>query len=285
MELTDDELQVKTRPLTFDSERHKVLNSELKYLYTAITRARVNVWFFDEDEASRAPIFEYFQRLGLVRVVRMSGSAGDPEPLTSMFVEKSTTAEWREQGGYFYSKRLWEVAIKCFTMAGDELMARKSHAQLQAAEAGKLRSRPKEMRTQFLGAAEQFLQCAMVAEAAVCLYNARERVLLAKLNKRLGNVRDHTASYRARTVRCGIVPYRTASYRTVRYCRVPYRIVSYRAVPPSCLRTWLHTTPYHFTIPYRTVTYHTQPRHTALHIVLFSERWNRNLIKGYVSHL
>ena len=47
-----------------------MLNSELKYLYTAITRARVNVWMFDEDETKRAPMFEYFRRLRLVKVVR-----------------------------------------------------------------------------------------------------------------------------------------------------------------------------------------------------------------------
>lgn len=60
-----------SRPLEFDPSKHKVLNSELKHLYTAITRARVNLWFFDEDKESRAPMFEYFQKLGLVKVVTM----------------------------------------------------------------------------------------------------------------------------------------------------------------------------------------------------------------------
>ena len=34
-------------PLNFDPNLHKLLNSELKQLYTALTRARVNVWMFD----------------------------------------------------------------------------------------------------------------------------------------------------------------------------------------------------------------------------------------------
>jgi ATP-dependent exoDNAse (exonuclease V) alpha subunit len=42
------------------------LNTELKLLYTAITRARANVWIFDEDEESRAPMFYYFQQRKLV---------------------------------------------------------------------------------------------------------------------------------------------------------------------------------------------------------------------------
>lgn len=190
VELAEEDLQTTSRPLEFDSDKHKVLNSEFKFLYTVITRARVNVWFFDEDEEARAPVFEYFQRLNLVRVIRMSGEANETDQLTSMFVEKSTEAEWCQQGHYFYNKELWEVAVKCFTMASDNLMVKKSQAQLQAAEASKLKGNPKVMRSQFLRAADQSLQCAMLDEGAKCLHNARERLLLAKLNRKLGKVSD-----------------------------------------------------------------------------------------------
>lgn len=188
IELAEEDLEIRSRPLGFDPDRHKVLNSEFKFLYTAITRARVNVWFFDEDEEARAPVFEYFQKLSLVRVIRMSGEANETDQLTSMFVEKSTEAEWCQQGHYFYNKELWEVAVKCFTMAGDHMMVKRSQAQLQAAEASKLKGNPKLMRAQFLKAADQFLQCAMLDEGAKCLYNARERLLLARLNRKLGKV-------------------------------------------------------------------------------------------------
>lgn len=62
-------LQEEDRPraLKFDPNHHKVLNSELKHLYTAVTRARVNVWIFDEDNGNRAPMFEYFKARKLVR--------------------------------------------------------------------------------------------------------------------------------------------------------------------------------------------------------------------------
>ena len=55
--------------MDFDPEKHKVLNSELKFLYTAITRARVNVWIFDENQEARAPAFEYFRALKLVQSI------------------------------------------------------------------------------------------------------------------------------------------------------------------------------------------------------------------------
>ena len=73
-------------------------------------------------------------------------------------------------------------------MASDQVMIKKSQAQLQAAEASKIKGNPKAMRAQFLKAADQFLQCAMLDEGAKCLHNARERLLLARLNKKLGKV-------------------------------------------------------------------------------------------------
>lgn len=60
------------RPLHFDPNQHKILNSELKHLYTAVTRARVNVWIFDQDAEKRAPMFEYFKARKLVKFASIS---------------------------------------------------------------------------------------------------------------------------------------------------------------------------------------------------------------------
>lgn len=189
VELSEDALQLKSRPLEFDPDKHKVLNSEFKYLYTAITRARVNVWFFDEDETKRAPMFEYFQTLGLVEVVSEQDNEEGQESLTRMFAEKSTPEEWRERGMFFYKKRIWGAAVQCFTFAGDDLMVRKSKAQLQASEARRLLSQNRSlMREEFLKAAERFMECGMVAEAEVCLHNSREWLLLAQFYKKTGQV-------------------------------------------------------------------------------------------------
>jgi len=45
-----------------------------------------------------------------------------------------------------------------------------------------------QMRDEFLRAAESFLKCHMHDEAEICLNNAREWVLLAKLYKKTGKV-------------------------------------------------------------------------------------------------
>ena len=194
VEITEESVHVqRSRPLDFDPEKHKVLNSEFKYLYTAITRAKVNVWFFDEDEESRAPMFEYFQRLGLVKVVAIGDRETGSGELVSMFAAKSTPEEWQKGGMGFYKHRLWVAAIQCFTFAGDKLMLQKSQAQQQAAEASKFRSTNRQqMRDEFLRAAESFLKCDMCDEAEICLHNAREWVLLAKLYEKTGKVNIET---------------------------------------------------------------------------------------------
>jgi len=59
------------RPLTFDGRQHKSLNPELKYLYTAITRAKCNLWIYDSNEDKRLPVFDYWCKRNLVKVVRV----------------------------------------------------------------------------------------------------------------------------------------------------------------------------------------------------------------------
>ena len=190
VELSEENVRSKpTRPLEFDSEKHKVLNSEFKNLYTAVTRARVNVWFFDEDVDARTPIFEYFRRLDLVKLVALeSGNNADSISLASMFAVQSTPDEWRRGGMRFYNNRLWAAAIQCFTFAGDELMLQRSRAQQQAAEALRVTNR-QQMLDEFLSAAEGFLRCDMYYEAGICLHNAREWILLARLYKKTGKVK------------------------------------------------------------------------------------------------
>ncbi|XP_022794976.1 TPR and ankyrin repeat-containing protein 1-like [Stylophora pistillata] len=186
--------KIKSRPLTFNPEKHRILNSELKQLYTAVTRARANVWFFDENEENRRPVFEYFEQLGLANVAKLEADAGnDPrcgQALQSMFSKPSSPEEWEKQGQFFFSKKLWKVAKKCFTICGNGGMSQKCEAYVQADYARTLHSEPRRLKDEFLRAADQFLQCKMIPETKVCLYNARERALYASLLQKLGEEKD-----------------------------------------------------------------------------------------------
>ena len=66
-----DEMKVKlrSREKDFEETEDRILESELKLLYTAITRAKTNVWIYDEDDSKSVPMFEYFERRQLVNIV------------------------------------------------------------------------------------------------------------------------------------------------------------------------------------------------------------------------
>lgn len=187
---TANELEFDSRPLEFDCSKHKILNSELKQLYTALTRARVNVWIYDEDRENRAPMFNYFNKLGLVEIKKLDGeSANDSIGERGMFAEESSIADWEQQGQFFYKKELWNVAYKCFKKTQNETMLKRCDAHVQAARAYKmamdLRRKEtgtlKNVYTEYMKATEIYLDCGMGDEAAICLKNAKEWRLLAEL--------------------------------------------------------------------------------------------------------
>ncbi|XP_038048876.1 TPR and ankyrin repeat-containing protein 1-like [Patiria miniata] len=190
---------VRPRPLKFNPDEHKVLNSELKYLYTAITRARVNVWIFDEDETKRAPMFELFRCLKLVKGIgpETAPEAEGPD-LDAIFVEKSSQLEWIKRGHYFFKNKLWMVAAKCYQRGGDEKRELQARAHHQAVEAARMRDQLPAMREKFLQAAGLFLQSDSSQMAVNCLYNAREFGLLAQLLEKLGEFSKAAKIYEKR---------------------------------------------------------------------------------------
>ena len=115
----------RARHLDFDYERHKILESELKMLYTAITRARVNVFIAEMDSSTCEPMFNYFQKRRLVDVVKNNNS----KSLFGLrvFGQVNTMDEWRKRGEYYLQKAMGQkesigclrLAAKCFKNSGD----------------------------------------------------------------------------------------------------------------------------------------------------------------------
>ncbi|XP_032211060.1 TPR and ankyrin repeat-containing protein 1 isoform X3 [Mustela erminea] len=100
------------RSLMVNPEMYKLLNGELKQLYTAITRARVNLWIFDENPEKRAPAFKYFMRRNFVQVVKTDENKDLDD---SMFVKTSTPEEWIAQGEYYAKHQCWKIRdAACF---------------------------------------------------------------------------------------------------------------------------------------------------------------------------
>ncbi|XP_064597505.1 TPR and ankyrin repeat-containing protein 1-like [Liolophura sinensis] len=172
------------RPLAFNPMKHRVLCSEFKRLYTAITRARVNLWIYDEDEKSRASVFDYFKARGLVRTIT---SAEDSEQET--FAQMSSSADWTWRGDQFMERHSYDMAIKCYQKAGDRAQEHVAMAHAASRRARGLQANPSKMREEFLTAAKLYLvNCGMVVEAAECLVDAHETLLAARLYGKAGRV-------------------------------------------------------------------------------------------------
>ncbi|XP_072908202.1 TPR and ankyrin repeat-containing protein 1-like isoform X2 [Hemitrygon akajei] len=188
-----DDIVPQSRPLAFNSERHKLLNCELKQLYTAFTRARVNLWIFDENKGKRAPAFEYFIKRHFVNVVKTNE---DKELDDSMFVKTSTKQEWTERGDYFAKHQCWKVAAKCYQKGGElekEKLAQAHDAVLNV-QVKKKSSR--EIQMEYLQLAKTYLECKVPKLSLKCLRNAKEFKLCAELLEKLGKVGEAAAMYR-----------------------------------------------------------------------------------------
>jgi len=113
------------RALEFEEREHQILCEELKHLYTAVTRARVRLVFYDSDLRKRAPMFHLLQSSGLVDTLSLF-APDSPADLLGHARDEAGSAgsaqraqEWREQGITLRDRGLYQLAAKCFLQARD----------------------------------------------------------------------------------------------------------------------------------------------------------------------
>ncbi|KAJ3207541.1 hypothetical protein HDU67_007420 [Dinochytrium kinnereticum] len=93
----------------FSEERHNILATELKILYTGITRARQRLWIYDPNTNAREPLFSLWRALSLVEIV----SSNSSRSFLSL-AQKSTPQKWHKQGRVFFERRQYDAALICF---------------------------------------------------------------------------------------------------------------------------------------------------------------------------
>lgn len=113
-----EKLKRLAQAVEFDQEKHKLLESELKYLYTAITRSRVNVWFYDSSN-HREPFFALCRKRGLVNIVHSM------EESTGLFAKSTTAKAWLARGNDFVIRAKEEM---------DDLNTRRGRSTLHLME-------------------------------------------------------------------------------------------------------------------------------------------------------
>uniref|UniRef100_A0A8C0ZEZ8 Tetratricopeptide repeat and ankyrin repeat containing 1 n=1 Tax=Cyanistes caeruleus TaxID=156563 RepID=A0A8C0ZEZ8_CYACU len=159
----------------FNVEMYKMLNGELKQLYTAITRARVNLWIFDEDRDNLTVCIDNLD--------------------DSMFAKTSTPEEWIAQGDYYAKHQFWEVAAKCYQKGG---AAEKSKLALTHDAVLKVRAKkssPREKQMEYMTLAKTYLECGEPKLSLKCLIQSKEFRLCAELCKKLGKMKDAAVYY------------------------------------------------------------------------------------------
>lgn len=175
-------LLTETRPLDFDESKHKILETELKMLYTAITRARVNVFIAETNTEVSRPMFNYFQRRAVVDILDKENKEGP----VRVFGSESTQEEWRKRGEYYLKnsednsrpKGCLRLAAKCLEKGGDLkrrdfALAYLAFIEIDEEESKKKRGKQSlEARKKLLDITEQLLEARDVEflnKAALCL--------------------------------------------------------------------------------------------------------------------
>nr|XP_006124073.1 TPR and ankyrin repeat-containing protein 1 isoform X2 [Pelodiscus sinensis] len=186
-------ISIQSRSPVLNPEMYKMLNGELKQLYTAITRARVNLWIFDENSDKRAPAFKYFIKREFVQVVKIDENKDLDD---SMFVKTSTSEEWIAQGEYYAKHQCWKVAAKCYQKGGAIEKEKLALAHDAVLNVQSKKSSPKEKQMDYMYLAKTYLECGEPKLSLKCLIYAKEFQLCAELCEKLGKIKDAATFYK-----------------------------------------------------------------------------------------
>ena len=157
VEKSDKKIATKYIPVLkkFIESEHKALNAELKCLYTALTRAKRNLWIydsFDNESESQHPMYEFFVTKGLIKEFNESD--------IDFTTEESTAEEWKAAGDFFMSRQLWEQAQTSYLRAQDASRLYQVHAFMEA------------QKSKFLNAAGYFLKAGTIVHDRKVLIRA-----------------------------------------------------------------------------------------------------------------
>lgn len=184
-------LSVSPRPLQDSDEKSlKSLLSELKYLYTAITRAKVNLWVYDSSNEKRAPAFFFWLVKKVANLVKTSvGEMKD----NLLFAAPSEKEQWSKQGGFYFRIRRWKLAMTCYEKAKLSYQVQVTKAYMMAEEAEK---QPGELAIPyyqraalaFLVADSSVHHVEYIEKAVYCLKKSRMFEMSAKVLEKMGQV-------------------------------------------------------------------------------------------------
>ena len=124
------------------NEKYNGLITELKHLYTAITRAKKRVIIFDEEPNIRKPVLNYWLSLGYIKVITEEGLEEINESTKDLFDSLSgknvSKAGWKAQGVKMFVRKYYKQAMKCFENSGDIKLKEKAEGYYAASHGAEL---------------------------------------------------------------------------------------------------------------------------------------------------
>jgi hypothetical protein len=112
-----------------DINDYAELCSELKLLYTAITRPRKTLIIYDSQETTaRDTIEKLWDRLGVIEVVTKEMVLESDKKTTQSeevkvfkkIIATTDKTSWKQQGLKMYARGYFDQAMKCFERSGNE---------------------------------------------------------------------------------------------------------------------------------------------------------------------
>ncbi len=171
-------------------ERLKSLSADLKHLYTAITRARVNLWIYEEG-AGCEPFFLFCLVKKLARLIDTNGVNALHDGDSLMFAAPSPAEQWCKQGDYYFSLGNWDIAIDCYRNGKNEhkYFLTQGYKLFKEAQKTKLKDTYKEAGCMLLRADKCKHSVQFIENAIMCFQRAACHNEAAKLLEKMEEVR------------------------------------------------------------------------------------------------
>ena len=160
--------------LTFDGQRHSGMCSELKHLYVAITRARIQLFLMESSEKAMVPVVDILTTTSsgsLVDVTRPQ-EKDFPEKLSKLRPGTSVDpVRWSLRGDEFMQRQNYETAALCFRKAKNHRGESIANGKLYEANGRVCQSKNdiQGLTQNFEAAIGLFLETNMIGDAAKTL--------------------------------------------------------------------------------------------------------------------
>eukprot|EP00930_Biecheleria_cincta_P034765 TRINITY_DN23982_c0_g1_i1.p1 TRINITY_DN23982_c0_g1~~TRINITY_DN23982_c0_g1_i1.p1 ORF type:complete len:2410 (-),score=451.28 TRINITY_DN23982_c0_g1_i1:125-6652(-) len=186
---TEQEIELRKKRPHFERYRHTLLCSELKHLYTAMTRTKNVLLIIEQDSEQAQHIFGLWNAMGLVSFGLLAEE--NMEAISQLLQRAGSskgTESWRAMGFNLLHKQLFEQAKSSFQRAGDEAMVSQCEAYLVAQQAARMMTESEaEGMTLYLKAADLFQAADAKREQAECLLLGNKPFEAARIFETLGD--------------------------------------------------------------------------------------------------